>query len=72
MDQRLNKAAALYFFKKAELMQDLSAEALKVPIYSHVNIHGGGFFFIEVAGLEFIPAFSLKRTPSPSSFFLNY
>ena len=44
-------------------MQDLSVEALKVLIYSQVNILGGGFF-PEVAGLEFIPAISLNRTPS--------
>ena len=49
MDQRLNKAAALYyttlnFIKKVDLMQDLSVEALKVLIYSHVNMLGGGFF----------------------------
>ena len=66
--QRFNKAAALYyttlnFIKKADLMQDLSVEALKVLIYSQVNILGGGFF-PEVAGLEFIPAISLNRTPS--------
>ena len=49
VDQRLNKAAALSyttlnFIKKAELVQDLSVEALKVLIYSQVNILGGGFF----------------------------
>ena len=41
-------------------MQDLSVEALKVLIYSQVNILGGGFFFTGVAGLEFILAISLK------------
>ena len=33
------------FIKKAELMQDFPAEALKVLIYSQLNILGGGFFF---------------------------
>ena len=50
VDQRLNKAAALWytnlsFIKKAELMQDLPVEALKVLTYSQVKILGGGFFF---------------------------
>ena len=49
VDQPLNKAAALKyttlnFIKKTELMQDFSVEALKVVIYSQVNILGGGFF----------------------------
>ena len=53
VDQHLNKASALQyvtlnFIKKAELMQDLSVEALKVPIYSQVNILGGGFFSLKL------------------------
>ena len=49
-------------------MQDLSVEAPKVLIYSQVNILGLGFFFTESAGLEFIPAISLTRTPSQRFF----
>ena len=49
VDQRLNKAAALKytalnFIKKTEFMQDFSVEALKVVIYSQVNILGEGLF----------------------------
>ena len=75
VDQRLNKAADLQYttlncIKKTELMQDFSVEALKVLIYSQVNILGGGFFS-EVAGLEFIPAISLKSTPPQSFFYMG-
>ena len=67
VNQRLNKAATLQyttlnFIKKTELIQGFSVEDLKVLIYSQVNILGGGFFFTEVAGLEFIPAISSKRS----------
>ena len=73
VEQRLNKAAALQyrtlnFIKKVGPMQDLSVEAPKVLIYSQVNILGLGFFFTESAGLEFIPAISLTRTPSQRFF----
>ena len=49
VDQRLNKAAALKytalnFIKNTELMQECSVEALKVVIYSQVNILGEDFF----------------------------
>ena len=75
VDQRLNKAAALKytalnFIKKAELMQDFSVEALKVVIYSQVNILGGGFSS-EVAGIDFIPAISLKMIPSRIFFYMG-
>ena len=38
----------LYFIKKAGLMQDLFVEALKVLIYSQVNIFDGGFFSLKL------------------------
>ena len=49
MVQCLNKVVALQytvvnFIKKMELLQDLPVEALKVLIYSRVNLLGGGFF----------------------------
>ena len=55
--QYLNKAAALQyttlnFIKKAELMQDLPAEAQKVLIYSQVNHLWWRHFFIEVADVQ--------------------
>ena len=53
VDQRLNKAAALQyttlnFIKKAEVMQNRPVEALKVLIYSQLNIIGGGFFSMKL------------------------
>ena len=76
VDQHLNKAAALQyttlnFIKKAELMQDLPAEAQKVLIYSQVNHLWWRHFFTEVADLDFIPAILLKRTPSQSFFCMS-
>ena len=52
------------FIKKAELKEDLPVEALKVLIYSQLSVPDGGFSFAEILGLEFIPAISLKITPS--------
>ena len=54
--------ATLSFIKRAELKEDLPVEALKVLIYSQLNVPGGGLSFAEILGLEFIPAISLKRT----------
>ena len=53
VDQRLNNPAAMLpttfnFIKKAELMQDLSVETLKVLMYSQVNILDGGFFSLKL------------------------
>ena len=68
VDQRLNKAAALSYttlnlIRQAELLQDLPLEALKVLIYSQVNLFCGGFFPNEIADLELFTAVSLKRIP---------
>ena len=52
-------------------MQDFSVKALKVLIYLQVNILGGGFFFTEVADLEFIPTISLKSSLSQSFFYMG-
>ena len=51
-------------------MQDFSVEDLKVVIYSQVNILGGGFSS-EVAGIDFIPAISLKMIPSRIFFYMG-
>ena len=59
MVQQLNKAAALWyanlsFIKKAELMQDLPVEALKVLIHSQINILGGGFFLLKLKTFSYM------------------
>ena len=51
--QRLNKVSALSyttlnFIKNVELMKDLTVEALKVLIYTQVNLLGGILFSLKL------------------------
>ena len=51
--QRLNKVSALLyttlnFIKNVELMKDLTVEALKVLIYTQVNLLGGILFSLKL------------------------
>ena len=53
VDQLHNKVATMWyttlsFLKKTELMKDLPVEALKDPIYSEVNVFGGGFYSLNM------------------------
>ena len=74
VDLRHSKVATpqyttLNLIKKAELMYDLPEEAVKdifigKPLWLRL-------FFTKVAGLEFIPAISIKQTPSQSFSYMS-